>query len=75
MGGALPPGLTLDPAAGLISGTPTAAGTFDFQVRVASSGGSSDQIFAQEDTAHAAIGWVVRRFHPVAERIDGPVHL
>jgi hypothetical protein len=43
VGGALPPGLTLDPVTGQGSGTPTAAGTFDFQVRVDSSGGSSDQ--------------------------------
>jgi hypothetical protein len=43
VGGALPTGLTLDPTTGRISGTPTAAGTFNFQVRVASSGGSSDQ--------------------------------
>lgn len=43
VGGALPPGLTLDLAAGQISGVPTAAGTFDFIVRVSSSGGSSDQ--------------------------------
>ncbi len=43
IGGALPPGLSLDPATGHIVGTPTTAGTFNFQVRVASSGGSSDQ--------------------------------
>lgn len=44
VGGALPPGLTPpDPATGQIAGTPTTAGTFNFQVRVASSSGSSDQ--------------------------------
>jgi hypothetical protein len=43
VGGALPPGLTLDPGTGQVFGTPTLAGTFDFQMMVASSGGSSDQ--------------------------------
>ena len=35
--GALPAGLVLDPATGVISGTPTANGTFDFQVAVSDS--------------------------------------
>ena len=35
--GTLPPGLTMDPANGAITGTPTAAGTFDFTVMVVDS--------------------------------------
>jgi hypothetical protein len=43
VGGALPPGLIFDPGTGQISGTPTLAGPFDFQMMVTSNGGSSDQ--------------------------------
>ncbi len=39
-GGALPDGLSLDPATGAISGTPTATGDFDFTVQVADSQGT-----------------------------------
>jgi hypothetical protein len=38
-GGSLPSGLTLNPTSGLISGTPTATGTFVFTVRAMSQGG------------------------------------
>jgi FtsP/CotA-like multicopper oxidase with cupredoxin domain len=39
--GALPTSLTLDPASGLISGTPSAAGTFNFTVSVSAANGTS----------------------------------
>ena len=37
-GGSLPPGLSLDPASGMISGTPTTRGTFSFTVHLADAG-------------------------------------
>jgi hypothetical protein len=40
--GTLPPNLTLDRTTGVISGTPTAAGTSSFTVRVADTAGQSD---------------------------------
>lgn len=44
--GSLPPGLTLDPNAGTITGTPTASGTYAFTVQASDSiGGSATQIF------------------------------
>jgi hypothetical protein len=37
-GGALPPGLSLDPASGMISGTPTTRGTYSFTTHLADAG-------------------------------------
>jgi Putative Ig domain/Bacterial Ig-like domain (group 2) len=37
-GGALPPGLSLDPGSGMISGTPTTRGTYSFTVHLADAG-------------------------------------
>src|SRR6478609_5054472 len=40
--GSLPPGLTLDPSSGIISGTPTRGGSFTFTVKITDSVGQSD---------------------------------
>lgn len=46
VGGALPPGTTLDTGSGLLSGTPTTAGSFTFTLRATDAGSlSSDQTF------------------------------
>ncbi|MEV4495768.1 putative Ig domain-containing protein [Micromonospora arborensis] len=39
--GSLPPGVTINASTGLLSGTPTAAGTFDFTVRVLDASGQA----------------------------------
>ena len=39
--GALPAGLTLDPATGVLSGTLAASGTFNFAIQATDSGGCS----------------------------------
>ncbi|MDQ1082429.1 MULTISPECIES: putative Ig domain-containing protein [Microbacterium] len=43
--GALPPGLTLDPVAGVISGQPTQAGSFTFTVEVSGPGGTTSRSY------------------------------
>ncbi|HEY1915455.1 MAG TPA: putative Ig domain-containing protein [Streptosporangiaceae bacterium] len=45
--GALPPGLSLDPASGLLTGTPTAAGTYDFTVEATRSTSPAPQTATQ----------------------------
>ena len=40
--GTLPPGLTLGASTGLLSGTPTTAGSYSFTVKVTDSSGLSD---------------------------------
>jgi agarase len=45
--GSLPPGLSLDPRKGTISGTPTAAGTFPFTVEVSDSTSPTPQTASQ----------------------------
>ncbi len=51
----LPPGLTLDTAAGLISGTPSAAGSFPVTLTAANAGGSSSQSLTVDILAQAPV--------------------
>jgi hypothetical protein len=42
LSGSLPPGLTLDPVTGVLSGTPSETGVFTFEVRASNSEGDAD---------------------------------
>lgn len=53
--GTLPTGLTLDPASGVLSGTPTAAGTFAFTAQVTDSLGSTGQMRYSVTIANAPL--------------------
>lgn len=46
-GGSLPPGLTLDPATGIISGRPVSPGLYRFEIQVSESSGLSEAVWLE----------------------------
>ncbi|MFC4531525.1 DUF7507 domain-containing protein [Sphaerisporangium dianthi] len=83
--GSLPPGVTLNPSTGLLSGTPTVVGSYPFTVRVTDARGQSDTrsativvtagpliITKTADTADASPGTVVRYTITVANTSASP---
>jgi alpha-tubulin suppressor-like RCC1 family protein len=53
--GTLPPGLTLDPATGIISGTPTTSGTYSFTISATNAAGVDEQEYTLEVVAAADV--------------------
>ena len=70
LNGPIPDGLSLDPQNGLISGTPTTAGDFRFQVEVMNAVGSDEEIF-ELIVAYDATLSVVEQIGEVAALLKG----
>jgi putative Ig domain-containing protein len=61
--GAIPPGLTLDPASGALAGRPTAAGLFSFSLGVSDAGGRTATVDASM-TVVGALDLVTTKLRP-----------
>jgi len=70
--GSLPPGLSLAAATGIVTGTPTTAGTYAFTVLVTDAGGGSSSVscsivIASQSLTIVLYGWKLYRDQPCVD--------
>lgn len=72
--GGLPPGLSLDPATGMVSGTPTRTGSYTLRVTITDSDGITGSAQVGIDVALPALSALNASLHMASKGCGGPHH-